>query len=537
MWRTLTSILFIAACLLAAGPATPWTHGVPIGIGGGGSGGGIPFTLPTGDVLHFVSPTGSDSNDGLTPATAWLTPNHAMNCGDMILASGDYSASANAGNFDGTWGTVSNCPSTSGGIDGTGGIYFAILLCAASDLTGCNMNFTGGNNNSGFSWAIDVPVSNWSVQGFQIHGNTGTGCMIGDGFFNKIHHIAFVNNVLFNCQLGVNARDNGTDHTSGLAANNGFDYTAFIANIAQNSEQNTICTAGIVMVGPAAVDTNSGTHLIQYGNFAFNTPNNGCGTDIENHMLDTPDAHGYTPTIAILNDISFNAWRYGIQFFVQNINGVTGLTAFIHNNTSYNDNLSPVGANGGINVQMDNATAPTIEILRNIAVATGTQQCGLLVGGAHGPSSLANITPGTTGNENVLKAVTSGQEYCVFNGGPTGTNIIADPGFNNTTDLLANRTGAPNCATFQTTTACMGWNAGTKVLTNPSVIYDLQPTCAQCAGKGYQLPSTTCVNSGDIFNLYPTWLKGVGGGLHASGFVVGATITERNDLVTKPCNL
>ena len=45
--------------------------------------GSVPFVA-----LHtyYMSPTGSDSNNGLTAATAWATPNHAVNCGDVIIA-------------------------------------------------------------------------------------------------------------------------------------------------------------------------------------------------------------------------------------------------------------------------------------------------------------------------------------------------------------------------------------------------------------------------------------------------------------------
>src|ERR1700733_4492741 len=54
------------------------------------SSGGVMFTA-----LHtyFMSPTGSDSNDGLTPVKAWATPNHSVVCGDVIVAAaGTYRA-------------------------------------------------------------------------------------------------------------------------------------------------------------------------------------------------------------------------------------------------------------------------------------------------------------------------------------------------------------------------------------------------------------------------------------------------------------
>src|SRR5262245_55446482 len=81
--------------------------------------GGSPFTQaeaitgtnasgsnPSGSVaftalnIRYMSPTGNDSANGLTPATAWASPNHPMNCGDVIIAAaGTYNR-----NFLG-WGT------------------------------------------------------------------------------------------------------------------------------------------------------------------------------------------------------------------------------------------------------------------------------------------------------------------------------------------------------------------------------------------------------------------------------------------------
>ena len=88
----------------------------------------------------------------------------------------------------------------------------------------------------------------------------------------------------------------------------------------------------------------------------------------------------------------------------------------------------------------------------------------------------------------------------------------------------------------------MGWNANTSVMTRPSVIYDLTPTCPDCTtenaapgsfpakGAGYQLPSVACVSSG--FTLYPTWLKGI---VYLQWN--GSSLTENSNLVTKPCNM
>ncbi len=109
-----------------------------------------------------------------------------------------------------------------------------------------------------------------------------------------------------------------------------------------------------------------------------------------------------------------------------------------------------------------------------------------------------------------------------------GTNTYTNPAFTNTTDLLANQLGVPNCNAFVNTTQCMGWNANTSTLTTPSIISDLVPTASGTTGKGYQLPSTTCAANAD----YPTWLKGI---VYLQWN--GSTLSENGDLVTKPCNM
>ena len=105
---------------------------------------------------------------------------------------------------------------------------------------------------------------------------------------------------------------------------------------------------------------------------------------------------------------------------------------------------------------------------------------------------------------------------------PTGTNFFVNPSFTNTTDLLANQMGVPNCAGFTNTTQCMGWNAETRALTTPSVISDLTAGCGNCAGRGFQRPSVTC----DVNADYPVWLKGINY-LHATnGWVADTDNTE-----------
>ena len=57
------------------------------------------------------------------------------------------------------------------------------------------------------------------------------------------------------------------------------------------------------------------------------------------------------------------------------------------------------------------------------------------------------------------------------------------PSYTNTTDLLTNRVGVPNCTGFINTTQCMGYDAATSTLTVPSVISDLTQLRAAPAAR------------------------------------------------------
>ena len=151
---------------------------------------------------------------------------------------------------------------------------------------------------------------------------------------------------------------------------------------------------------------------------------------------------------------------------------------------------------------------------------------------------MRSLTNGGSGTQNFFRATNASCKAPNCNstydaqswGGSSalGTNTYTNPAFTNTTDLLANRIGVPNCNGFATTTACMGWNANTSTLTTPSIISDLVPTASGTSGKGYQKPSTTCAANAD----YPTWLKGI---VYLQWN--GSSLSENSDLVTKPCNM
>ena len=539
------------------GSGDDWSAGP---FSGGGSG-DFAFT-PLAQ--YYVDPvSGNDGNAG-TFASPWKTPNHSVNCGDVLLVKpGTY----NTSQLTYTFGTVSNCPSTSGGIDGTGGIYFAVLLCADL-LTTCNAL---SNQSGNPAITTDLNNTNWAIEGFTIPNDSSHRAMISRisiGFptcsvTGTVHHIAWINNIAYNSEQAIGVNDGGCNHGSNPPA---FDYVAAVGNIAQNAAQDSICLGAIDFVGMGASD-GATTAIKGYmaGNFAYHNRNSGCNGQYDNEglLFDTLDAHGANGIWVAENNMSWDNGRYGFHFFWQ-CSGAFASTAFtvnVINNTLYGNNADAVTA-GGLAGDMSFANAVsgcgtnpipvTINVLKNISMSayassptTGFAHIYAQVFDANSSGTHFNATNGSTGSENIFKGQRSSCD--VFNGGNCdsgfnidwanstnlqGTNFFTDPLFANTTNLLASWVGAPNCTGFENAAQCMGYDARTSTLTTLTPISNLAASCANCGGKGYQRPSTTCAANSN----YPTWLKGIVY-LHASGWTNGATITEKAGLVTKPCGL
>jgi hypothetical protein len=488
---------------------------------------------------YYMSPTGSDSNSGLTATTAWATPNHSVNCGDVIVA-----AAGSYGPFQGAWGKVSNCPSTSGGIDGTGGVYFATVLCGGSYVGACYI--TTKAPTSGNTETFQVTSSNWAVEGWYVntsgHGRAfeGYGCTYNGGL---IHHIAFINDISADNLQAADGDDCGQDAGSTTVPSPvGVDYLAVIGIIAQNSAQDPICLAAVDF-GAGVLDTKAGTHFFINGNFSYANTNTTCRTisDTEDFMADTMDAHDASGQTIFSNNIGFDADRMCINLFEQGYSTPTP-TIKVYNNTCFqnNTNTGSDWVDGEINIASTKSpNTYAITTYNNIAYQPLSVSSS---GGGVAAYAVGNVVTtyagGGSGLQNILKANNSSckSRYCnstfdaqaYGSSAMLGTETYINPLFTNTSDLLANRTVVPNCSAFTNTTQCMGWNANTSTLTTPSIISDLIPTASGTSGKGYQKPSTTCAANAD----YPTWLKGIVY-LHWNG----SALSENGDLVTKPCNM
>jgi hypothetical protein len=475
--------------------------------------------------LYFMSPTGRDSNSGTDTAHPWATPNHALMCSDVIVAApGDYSGIK----FDNNWGTVSNCPSPAGnGIDGNGGIYFAILLCGGSDLEACYSN--------GRQWQVNK--SNWSVQGWKVSTNSSFLRAFNMGCGGFLHHQAFINDIAFNASSGFHTDD------CGKGSRNGIDYVAVIGSIAQNASRNdSYCEAAIDAVNPAAWDLADGTHIFIHGNFVWYSQQTNCSSmDSEGIMFDAWNStHTNSFTGVISNNMIWRSMRFCINLF-PNGSVTISPTFLVYNNTCFSDETNTFhdSADSAINdaVRLN----WTVKIQKNIVLVDHP------TGGTYPVFAMScdlgnpNLTCGGIGNENILMAQAtscpSGQCYATmypysliyWNGTrqSASNNIITDPQFTNTAHLLAHYTSQnPNCSGFEIVTQCMGWDAKTGTLTTPSVISDLTANCARCSGKGYQRPDMTCAANAD----FPAWLKGIVY-LHWTGKI----IEQRAGLVSMPC--
>lgn len=522
--------------------------------------------------LYYIAATScNDTNPG-TQASPWCTPNHNVVCGDVLVAAaGDYSANDGFTN----WGTVSGCPSTTGGIDGAGGVYFAVLLCGGSDLGtgGCHMNCTASGSNPNMvsscnvgscgacASAFEMQSNNWAVEGWTSNAGGTTGynvivdaCASGTTI---IHHNAFINNVFYNSADGIGNTDCGMNTN---IPGNGTDYFAAIGNITQNAAQGQynggsvpfFCSAGIVDVAPANFDSNAGTHVLFYGNFTYATATTTCNSDQEGIMFDTWDEHAYTGLGVITNNMVWTNARFGIQLFYQAVHTSPVNNQQVLNNTLFGNDALVAGifSAGEINIQSsasDMSDTANITVTNNIGRTEwatpggGPATNGYIYGLQVGVTTGSSITIGGSGTQNIFKGLAPACQDTSCDAGNNvtsaglsfGTNTYTDPNFTNTSDLVSNWVGVPNCTGFVTVTACMGYNANTQTLTTNTPISDLSPTAAGMSGKGYQLPSTTC-SSGAANGTYPSWLKGI---VYLHYNSTSGIITENGDLVTKPCGM
>jgi hypothetical protein len=244
--------------------------------------------------IHFLAPAGlggNDTNSGLTSSAPWVSPNHALKCGDIILALPSNSANPYQNlNFNsGHWGDVT-CNSAND-----------VAWLACKTFGTCQLTAAEGPG-------IYIDRSYWGVQGFNVTAtwygdatHSSGACFTAgprhapNATSNSIHHVVFANNIANGCrQGGISTFAIGTMSV---------DYIGIVGNITYNAAQGTDeCYSGISVYKPLASDGNAGTHIyiggnLSYGNFdppcaGLYQPDGGDGI-----ILDTLDGvQGYSKT-------------------------------------------------------------------------------------------------------------------------------------------------------------------------------------------------------------------------------------------------
>jgi hypothetical protein len=423
---------------------------------------------PVWATTYYLAPAsggGNDSNKGTSVSTPWLTPNHPLNCGDVISAapSTDYSPS----NFgSGQWGAVT-C---------LGGNSVAWLKCASFDS--CKINSSRGLP------VMDVSASYWGVQGWEVTstGTYGT-CFAAQPPVNNganIQHIIFANDIANGCTGGgISTYSNGSA---------GVDYIAVIGNIAYNAAQGSaFCYSGISIYQPAESDSLEGTHIFVAGNFSwgnFDGPcNGGSPTDGEGIIADSWGALSYKAQGVIENNIVFLNGSRGIEVLK---NGSAPI--YILHNTTYGNNNQPT-LNGHYCGDIYLSDTTSVQVSQNINQTNATTAC-------NGPSPLfafwvSSSGPSTTvANNFVYSAAGNDQGNSSNLGFVYGSNLTGiDPNFVNPTNP-----GAPSCGAATSVPNCMA-----------TVINNFTPRTTAATAYGRQ-PISTGPRTDPLF---PQWLCNV----------------------------
>ena len=422
---------------------------------------------------YFLSPTGSDANNGTSAGTPWLTPNHAVNCGDVILAApGSYSYS----NFNYNFGTVT-CAS---------GNNVAWLKCATFDA--CKISITSGEVG------IAIAQSYWGVQGWEVDGTSSSGgCFFAYPSYGAIHHVIFANDIANVCGLSGFVMSN-----SGAM---GVDYFILLGDIAYNAVGNSSeCPSGLNIASGTQSDSLPGTHIYVAGSFSWaNVNSNPCAgvvpTDGEGLILDSLSTNSYAAQVVVDNNIFIYNGGRGLMTFSSPYAPV-----FLRHNTVYGNNTDTNQSRPYACGEIVIYSTTYAQAFNNIAETTAATACGgytldaFLVSASTAPDEVwSNVAYSASGSYDG----TSGNTGFSYASNPSfGTN----PNFFNPTEP-----GAPSCGSASSVPNCMA-----------TVIANFTPTVTAAKAYGYQPVSTTSRYD----QLYPQWL---------------CTVTLPTGLVTPGC--
>jgi hypothetical protein len=426
------------------------------------------FVVTSPPATYYLSPNGNDSNSGLSASSPWLSPNHPVNCGDVIIAaSGAYSAS----HFNtGDWGTVTCLL----------GNNVAWLQCAVFDSCKISTTATDG------MW---VDESYWGVQGWEVTTSTSfnAACFHAGPKLSApvtVHHIIFANDVANSCMGGGFTAYNNSTTAS-------VDYIAYVGNIAYAAANGSSeCYSGLNIYQPIASDNNAGTHMYIAGNFSYSNldpdPCDGTApTDGEGVILDTFNfSHDggtpYAQQTLVKNNILVNNGGRGIEVFNNSAGPI-----IITQNTTWGNLTDPNQNDTGCG-EVALETASDTQVYGNLVSTKSATGCGV------NPIYALSVQAGDftdVVNSNFAFGFNGNNTYLANSGTfAYGANNIlgTSPAFSNATVPAA-----PNCPNTSNVPACMA-----------TLVSDFASTATGALGFGYQAPSA--VPSPDP--LFPQWL-------------------------------
>jgi hypothetical protein len=416
------------------------------------------WVLPISAATYYIAPSGSDSNNGTNSSVPWLTPNHPINCGDVITATpGTYSAS----NFyNGQWGTVT-CPANNN---------VAWLQCEVFDTCKISATSQQGMYVSSSYWGI----SGWEITDSWKYGN----CFYVQGSGTQsIHHVIFANDIANGCVGG-----GFVAYANSASAK--VDYIAFVGDIAYGtSGGSAVCASGFSLGFLPQLDSNPGTHLFVAGNYAWNNFDpascaSTAATDGEGIIIDTLKQYNYNQQVVVENNIAVGNGGRGI--LQNNNNGSTPATVYLKQNTSYGNNTQAGQAfpngNGEIMITEANDITATGNLAMSSQVSTGGDPIYAFSLNGSGNTVSSNWLYSAAGN------TTTGSGY--------GTNVTGtNPAFASTTVP-----GAPSCSGTANVPDCAA-----------TLISHFTPTASGSSAYGYQTPTSAQITD----SLFPQWLCNV----------------------------
>ena len=332
------------------------------------------YTAPVASVTYYVSGSGNDSNDGLTPATAFLTLQHAAGLTQpgaiVYVMNGTYTNSCPSCTvldiaIPGTpsaWITYQAYPGQSPVISFNGweGIFFeptaAYIQLSGLTVVGNNYNVTLAQALAQ-SYTSPDPAFNGNC--IALDGRQGTSTV-------RPNHIKILNNTVYACGGG----GIGTAWS---------DYVTISGNTIYDTSWYSIYGSSAISTWENwNADSNTGYKMIITGNRIFGNANlvptlgSPVATDGEGIIVDSTRNSAYQPSIGldpytgrtfIANNVIYNNGSAAIEVFQSNHVDVV-------NNSSYQDVYVPaVTGRGDMNVN----EATDVNVFNNIFYSAAGQ--------------------------------------------------------------------------------------------------------------------------------------------------------------------